>query len=288
MVVVVIGFSSSNLCWYVWVSVNILDPNILICLCLCHSGEEAWTDALLYALKENILISILCLFTFAVFLSVAGLLIYHLNLISNAETTNEQIRGRYALHPNPYDRGCLYNYYNVLFTKLPPSQLHLREEVSMRNKLCVCVCIIIAYWLVCMCMYNNYLLTYTVYISCVHVFGGVWLRSFLINAYQNPDFYSLSLALSSWILWKSIAMLLKVPDLDSLATLNSFNARVGNYFSQFCNGSSWPWSSPVLVLQMIHSVIERELFWIFFGICKLLKSFFPDRVSYTVRSIKPS
>ena len=93
------------------------------------SGTDWWSH-FTYTVSENILISVLTVFTFFVFMSVAGLFIYHCNLIAQAETTNEQIRGRYAQHPNPYDRGCLRNFYNVLFTKLPPSQLHLREELD--------------------------------------------------------------------------------------------------------------------------------------------------------------
>jgi len=101
---------------------------------LAHKGSQSdgvtWWERTWDAISHNWLYSVLSLFTFIVFTSVAGLLLYHCNLIANAETTNEQIRGRYSQYPNPYDRGCLENFYNILFAKLPPSKLYLREEMD--------------------------------------------------------------------------------------------------------------------------------------------------------------
>merc|ERR1712146_521565 len=82
------------------------------------------------AIEANWAIFAIALFAFFTFLSVSGLLIYHLNLIAHAMTTNEQIRGKFKDIDNPYDRGCLINYYRVLFTPRPPSRLHLRELID--------------------------------------------------------------------------------------------------------------------------------------------------------------
>jgi palmitoyltransferase ZDHHC9/14/18 len=92
--------------------------------------DGSWT-ILWYTVENNVVTFIIAIYTFFIFMSVAGLLLYHLNLIVHGQTTNEQIRGRYADCQNPYDRGCLTNFYLVLFAARPPSRLHLREEVDV-------------------------------------------------------------------------------------------------------------------------------------------------------------
>eukprot|EP00823_Brevimastigomonas_motovehiculus_P001459 TRINITY_DN11987_c0_g1_i1.p1 TRINITY_DN11987_c0_g1~~TRINITY_DN11987_c0_g1_i1.p1 ORF type:complete len:295 (-),score=8.99 TRINITY_DN11987_c0_g1_i1:640-1524(-) len=56
-------------------------------------------------------------------LSLIGLCYFHMVLICTAQTTNEQIRGKYLNRTNPHDQGCINNITNALFSPIPPSLL---------------------------------------------------------------------------------------------------------------------------------------------------------------------
>lgn len=101
---------------------------------LIEKGAEAsstfWWDEIVDSVSANLLVFFLAIYGFFVFMSVAGLALYHLNLVRKAETTNEQIRGRFREYPNPYNLSFCTNFYNAILSKRPPSLLHLREELT--------------------------------------------------------------------------------------------------------------------------------------------------------------
>ncbi|CAM9310650.1 unnamed protein product, partial [Discosporangium mesarthrocarpum] len=60
--------------------------------------------------------------------SLARLLAYHIDLIRKGETTNEDMRGVYSNHPNPYNLGCRKNAMQLMWASVPPSRLPVFSE----------------------------------------------------------------------------------------------------------------------------------------------------------------
>jgi len=73
----------------------------------------------------------LAVFELILFLTLLSLLHYHIKLIMSAQTTNEQVRGKYLRHPNPYDQGWRANVRRFLHSPIPPSELgNLRAVIA--------------------------------------------------------------------------------------------------------------------------------------------------------------
>mmetsp|Transcript_24750 Transcript_24750/g.59552 ORF Transcript_24750/g.59552 Transcript_24750/m.59552 type:complete len:320 (-) Transcript_24750:422-1381(-) len=67
-------------------------------------------------------------YTFLVFLAVANLATYHLQLIFSNQTTNEQMKETWVSRRNPYDKGWQKNACAILCQETPES--HLRNRTS--------------------------------------------------------------------------------------------------------------------------------------------------------------
>ncbi|CAN8298143.1 unnamed protein product [Cochlearia groenlandica] len=80
-------------------------------------------------MSYDIVSVILIVYSFVAVWFVGGLTIFHFYLMSTNQTTYENFRYRYDKKENPYRRGLLKNVREVLFAKIPPSQLDLREMV---------------------------------------------------------------------------------------------------------------------------------------------------------------
>ncbi|XP_033131709.1 probable protein S-acyltransferase 3 isoform X2 [Brassica rapa] len=78
---------------------------------------------------HDIISVILIIYSFVSIWFVGGLTIFHVYLMSTNQTTYENFRSRYDKKENPYKRGLLKNVKEVLFAKIPPSQLDLRAMV---------------------------------------------------------------------------------------------------------------------------------------------------------------
>ncbi|KAK3184374.1 hypothetical protein Dsin_031660 [Dipteronia sinensis] len=68
-------------------------------------------------------------FSFAATCFLGGLAVFHVYLIAMNQTAYENFRQRYADSKNPYDKGMISNYKEVLFVPLPPSRVDFRAEV---------------------------------------------------------------------------------------------------------------------------------------------------------------
>ncbi|KAK4846452.1 hypothetical protein QYF36_017347 [Acer negundo] len=82
-------------------------------------------------------------FSFAATCFLGGLAVFHAYLIAMNQTAYENFRRRYADSKNPYDKGIISNYKEVLFVPLPPSRVDFRAEVmpiwqikSTRDMMC--------------------------------------------------------------------------------------------------------------------------------------------------------
>ncbi|RID42829.1 hypothetical protein BRARA_J02687 [Brassica rapa] len=80
-------------------------------------------------MSHDIISVILIIYSFVSIWFVGGLTIFHVYLMSTNQTTYENFRSRYDKKENPYKRGLLKNVKEVLFAKIPPSQLDLRAMV---------------------------------------------------------------------------------------------------------------------------------------------------------------
>jgi hypothetical protein len=73
-----------------------------------------WEDAarLLWTVMRELPVTVVFgLFTALCAWSLVSLLLYHMRIISMAQTTNERVRGVYLNHAeNPLDRGCIHNW----------------------------------------------------------------------------------------------------------------------------------------------------------------------------------
>ncbi|KAK8993278.1 hypothetical protein V6N11_033379 [Hibiscus sabdariffa] len=74
---------------------------------------------------------ILILYTFMTAWFVGGLTVFHLYLIVTNQTTYENFRYRYDSKRNPYNRGCILNVFETLFSKIPKSRSNFREKVKV-------------------------------------------------------------------------------------------------------------------------------------------------------------
>ncbi|KAK1566578.1 hypothetical protein Q3G72_001592 [Acer saccharum] len=68
-------------------------------------------------------------FSFAATCFLGGLAVFHVYLIAMNQTAYENFRQRYVDSKNPYDKGIISNYKEVLFVPLPPSRVDFRAEV---------------------------------------------------------------------------------------------------------------------------------------------------------------
>ncbi|XP_010452410.1 PREDICTED: probable protein S-acyltransferase 3 [Camelina sativa] len=88
-------------------------------------------------MSYDIVSVILIVYSFVAVWFVGGLTIFHFYLMSTNQTTYENFRYRYDRKENPYKRGFLKNVKEVLFAKIPPSQLDLRAMVPEEDDMTI-------------------------------------------------------------------------------------------------------------------------------------------------------
>ncbi|VVB13281.1 unnamed protein product [Arabis nemorensis] len=88
-------------------------------------------------MSYDIVSVILIVYSFVAVWFVGGLTIFHFYLMSTNQTTYENFRYRYDKKENPYKRGILKNVKEVLFAKIPPSQLDLRAMVPEEDDMTI-------------------------------------------------------------------------------------------------------------------------------------------------------
>ncbi|EOA23058.1 hypothetical protein CARUB_v10003828mg [Capsella rubella] len=88
-------------------------------------------------MSYDIVSVILIVYSFVAVWFVGGLTIFHFYLMSTNQTTYENFRYRYDKKENPYKRGLLKNVKEVLFAKIPPSQLDLRAMVPEEDDMTI-------------------------------------------------------------------------------------------------------------------------------------------------------
>ncbi|KAL4346801.1 hypothetical protein GQ457_17G005550 [Hibiscus cannabinus] len=114
-------FSTTVLCLYVFVLCWI---NIKKIMAEYHCN--LWS-----AFAKSPVSGILILYTFMTAWFVGGLTVFHLYLIVTNQTTYENFRYRYDSKRNPYNRGCILNVFETLFSKIPKSRSNFREKVKV-------------------------------------------------------------------------------------------------------------------------------------------------------------
>lgn len=72
---------------------------------------------------------VLIIYSFLSVWFVGGLTVFHLYLISTNQTTYENFRYRYDGQDNPFNKGVLGNFKEVLFSPIPPSRNNFRAKI---------------------------------------------------------------------------------------------------------------------------------------------------------------
>mmetsp|Transcript_14933 Transcript_14933/g.17887 ORF Transcript_14933/g.17887 Transcript_14933/m.17887 type:complete len:426 (+) Transcript_14933:83-1360(+) len=93
-----------------------------LCIYLIVVTHNEGNDLMQTFQKRQICVAIAA-YTFLVFLAVANLAFYHLQLIIYNQTTNEQMKDTWITRQNPYDKGCMNNCCSILCAKTPESHL---------------------------------------------------------------------------------------------------------------------------------------------------------------------
>ncbi|WOL02534.1 putative protein S-acyltransferase 7 [Canna indica] len=82
------------------------------------------------AVTKSPVSGILIMYTFIAAWFVGGLTAFHIYLVCTNQTTYENFRYRYDGKMNPYNRGCLHNVKEVLFSGIPKSMNNFRAKVK--------------------------------------------------------------------------------------------------------------------------------------------------------------
>mmetsp|Transcript_24976 Transcript_24976/g.34741 ORF Transcript_24976/g.34741 Transcript_24976/m.34741 type:complete len:318 (+) Transcript_24976:39-992(+) len=111
-------------------SVYLLAINIFL-IVQTHNNCDDWKEVI----QKRLVCVAMAAYTFLVFLAVANLAFYHLQLIVSNQTTNEQMKETWATRRNPYDNGCYRNFCSILFSKTPESHLtnrtiYMEEDIE--------------------------------------------------------------------------------------------------------------------------------------------------------------
>lgn len=85
-----------------------------------RNGGQGGGEALLSAMKEEPLTAALVFYCVSIVWFTVGLCLYHNYLICTNQTTYEQIKGVYTGGNNPFNRGILGNYQDVLLSRIRP------------------------------------------------------------------------------------------------------------------------------------------------------------------------
>ncbi|KAL9237886.1 hypothetical protein vseg_012383 [Gypsophila vaccaria] len=99
---------------------------------LLHEHKGMWK-----AMSHDVLSVILIVYCFVSVWFVGGLTAFHFYLISTNQTTYENFRYRYDKKENPYNRGMLWNFAEVFFSRIPSSLNNFQETVSERVEVVV-------------------------------------------------------------------------------------------------------------------------------------------------------
>ncbi|KAL6530610.1 putative protein S-acyltransferase 4 [Orobanche minor] len=108
--------TSTILCMYVFI-VSLYN--------IVHRTGTVWK-----AMSCDYLSDVLIIYCFISFWFVGGLTVFHFYLISTNQTTYENFRYRYDVKENPYNKGTINNFKEVLFSKIPPSMHNFRKIVE--------------------------------------------------------------------------------------------------------------------------------------------------------------
>ncbi|KAM7483999.1 hypothetical protein LguiA_000008 [Lonicera macranthoides] len=92
---------------------------------------EAHNCGLWKALSKSPVSGILIVYTFLVSWFVGGLTTFHLYLIVTNQTTYENFRYRYDRKMNPYNLGCVRNFREIFFSRIPSSKNNFRAKVKV-------------------------------------------------------------------------------------------------------------------------------------------------------------
>ncbi|KAK9664482.1 hypothetical protein RND81_14G045400 [Saponaria officinalis] len=117
--------TSTILCLYV---------HVFSWISLIHQHKGIWK-----AMSHDVLSVILIVYCFVSVWFVGGLTAFHFYLISTNQTTYENFRYRYDKKENPYNRGMLWNFAEVFFSKIPSSLHNFQATVSMSEQVEVVV-----------------------------------------------------------------------------------------------------------------------------------------------------
>jgi hypothetical protein len=111
--------------------------SVAIVTVISNESSKSGFDAFIEAISTSPMAIIMCLYSFLVFWSLSGLGGYHLYLVSNGISTNEDIKGNFKEDSDrghrPYDFGCLVNYRRMFCPPYYPAYLTPLKIVSIAD-----------------------------------------------------------------------------------------------------------------------------------------------------------
>lgn len=116
-----IGFLTSVV--FLTLLVNVSTVLRIICSMVDSDDSEKSVSGFFSVASHTVLSSMMVVFTLLILCSLCGLWVFHLWLISVAQTTYEKIQGRWKDRPNPHDNGCYKNFQRFFTEPVPPSRV---------------------------------------------------------------------------------------------------------------------------------------------------------------------
>ncbi|CAE8640378.1 unnamed protein product [Polarella glacialis] len=105
-------------------NVFVLATSISHLVMLCQTFQDSLGlgsgDAFLRAMKEQPLSAVLVVYSTGIVWFTGGLCAYHNYLVGTNQSTYEQIKGVYTNGNNPFDRGVIGNYVDILLSRVRP------------------------------------------------------------------------------------------------------------------------------------------------------------------------
>jgi len=93
--------------------------------------DRPFVDGFSASINQYPVVFGLAVFELVMCLTLLSLLHYHIKLIASAQTTNEQVRGKYLRRPNPYDLGWRANIRRFFHSPIPASEIgNMRAVVA--------------------------------------------------------------------------------------------------------------------------------------------------------------
>ncbi|KAJ3445276.1 protein s-acyltransferase 6-related [Anaeramoeba flamelloides] len=96
--------------------------------------EKAIRDALLSYLKRYPADIVIVLYSLILVIKLTNLTLHQIYYVSTNVTTKEYLKGTWKGRENPFNKGTIRNWLQILFGKVPKSYIKLKEYVTEKEK----------------------------------------------------------------------------------------------------------------------------------------------------------